>query len=55
MFIIFFVLIATDLATVLIFGIFCPLLYNKPPAKGKKQAATHGRGLFRVQKRHYAL
>ena len=48
MFIIFFVLIATGLATVLIFGIFWPHIYSKPPISGKKQAAAHGGGLFRI-------
>lgn len=55
MFIIFFVLIVTCLATVLIFGIFFPHVYIQPPISGKKQAAAHGGGLFRVQKRCYAL
>ena len=55
MFIIFFVLIVTCLATVLIFGIFCPHVYIQPPISGKKQAAAHGGGLLRVQKRCYAL
>ncbi len=48
MFIIFFVLIATGLATVLIFGIFWPHIYSNPPYIRQKQAATHGGGLFRV-------
>ena len=52
MFIIFFVLIVTCLATVLIFGTH---VYIQPPISGKKQAAAHGGGLFRVQKRCYAL
>ena len=55
MFIIFIVLIVTGLATVLIFGIFCPRVYNQPPTSGKKQAAAHGGGLLRIQKKRYAL
>ena len=55
MFIIFIVLIVTGLATVLIFGSFCPHVYNRPPTTGKKQAAAHGGDLFRVQKKRYAL
>lgn len=53
--IIFFVLIAIELATVLIFGIFCPRVYDQPPIKGKIQAAAHGGGLLRIQKKRYAL
>lgn len=55
MFINFFALIAIELATVLIFGIFFPHVYNQPPTTGKKQAAAHGGDLFRVQKKRYAL
>lgn len=51
MFIIFLVVNTIIQATVLIFGIFCPLAYYQPPITGKKQAATHGGGLFGVQKR----
>lgn len=55
MFIIFIVLIVTGLATVFIFGIFCPRVYNQPPTSGKKQAAAHGHGPLETQKRRYAL
>ena len=51
MFIIFLVVNTIIQATVLIFGIFCPLAYYQPPITGKKQAAAHRCGLFGVKKR----
>ena len=55
MFIIFLAVNVISLATVLIFGIFCPSFYNRPPVAGKKEAAAHGRGPLETQKRRYAL
>ena len=55
MFIIFLAVNAISLATVLIFGIFCPSVYSWPPVAGKKEAAAHGRGPLETQKRRYAL
>lgn len=55
MFIIFLDINAIHLATLLIFGIFAHTYISNPLYRAKNQAAAHGGGLFRVQKRCYAL